>query len=1050
MPNQRNLIFLFFFSVLLPNVLFSQNFLKTSGRNIINQNGDTIVLRGIGLGGWMVQEGYMMAPGGFSGTQFQIRDKITDLIGEEETEKFYDNWLKNHVRKIDIDSMKSWGFNLVRVPIHYNLFTAPIEDELFPGSYTEIEKGYKLLDSLLEWCKANEMYMMIDLHAAPGGQGYNADISDYDTSKYSLWESGANQDKTVELWKRLSQRYKNEEWVAGYDLINEPNWNLPGNKLLKELYVRITDVIRAEGDEHILFIEGNWFANDFTGLVPPWDDNMVYSPHKYWSPVDEEYLDWLIQDTLTTPIFVGETGENSNLWYRDAIKLYEDNKIGWAWWPLKRIDAIQPPLSINYNEKYKKIVDYWNTGNNRPTKEEAIEGLRQLTEDIKFENCFYHKDIIDAMFRQPFSDETVPYADNIIPGKIYATDFDMGVMGSAYYDAGADANYGGDFSPWNNGWGLRNDNVDIQVSNDSLSNGFHVGWTETDEWMKYSFKLDSSGSYNIDLHYATESSDSKFSLSIDDENITDVITLESTGSWEKWNRITVDSVIINENDNSFKFNIEKGTFNFSFIEFDRIGDLSLVNTNYVSSLTTDGYSIKITTNKNIDILSEIENSDFNIKVNGEDVQISSITLLDGSRSFVISLVNEINPGDIIQVSYSGDGLKSVDGLQLNNFSLETVDNTISYIHDIPGKIEAEHYFFQKGISTEAVSDFGGGLNIGNLDDGDYADYKVRINSSGTYNVTYRSAADSEWSNGGQVEIGFVDTLTNKFSSIQNVILPLTNGWQDWENTSKAVDLPEGNFIMRLRVVEGPFNLNWISFDDSVSVGIPIPGYLEAEDYISQSGTSLEMTEDEGGGQNIGYLDSADYVDYIVNATEEGFYDISYRVASDGSQDYANGGIIELQLLKDSLDPQVLHTVSFPATNGWQDWRTFSNFPKVFMEKGDQKIRLFFTKTPFNLNWILFERFDGEILGVENENFEINIYPNPANDLIKVKSSYNPQNPLKFMLIDKLGRPLLIRESFDQNKIDEVIELNQINSGLFILLVYDGNHLLSSKKVIINR
>ena len=83
MSNQKKLIFLFFFSVLSSNVLFSQNFLKTAGRNIINQNGDTIVLRGIGLGGWMVQEGYMMAPGGFSGTQFQIRDKITDLIGFE-------------------------------------------------------------------------------------------------------------------------------------------------------------------------------------------------------------------------------------------------------------------------------------------------------------------------------------------------------------------------------------------------------------------------------------------------------------------------------------------------------------------------------------------------------------------------------------------------------------------------------------------------------------------------------------------------------------------------------------------------------------------------------------------------------------------------------------------------------------------------------------------------------------------------------------------------------------------------------------------------------
>ena len=80
MPNLKNLSFLFFLIALSSNVLFSQNFLKTSGRNIINQNGDTIVLRGMGLGGWMVQEGYMMAPGGISGTQFQIRDNITDLI----------------------------------------------------------------------------------------------------------------------------------------------------------------------------------------------------------------------------------------------------------------------------------------------------------------------------------------------------------------------------------------------------------------------------------------------------------------------------------------------------------------------------------------------------------------------------------------------------------------------------------------------------------------------------------------------------------------------------------------------------------------------------------------------------------------------------------------------------------------------------------------------------------------------------------------------------------------------------------------------------------
>ena len=131
--------------------------------------------------------------------------------------------------------------------------------------------------------------------------------------------------------------------------------------------------------------DSNWFANDFTGLTPPWDDNFVYSPHKYWSPVDQGYLDWMLplRDSLNVPLFVGETGENSNFWYRDAVKVFEENGIGWAWWPFKRIGAIQPPMSISYNEKYNNIVDYWNGGGEAPSKEDAIEGLRQLTEDIK-------------------------------------------------------------------------------------------------------------------------------------------------------------------------------------------------------------------------------------------------------------------------------------------------------------------------------------------------------------------------------------------------------------------------------------------------------------------------------------------------------------------------------------------------------------------------------------------------------------------------------------------------------------------------------------------
>ena len=83
----------------------------------------------------------------------------------------------------------------------------------------------------------------------------------------------------------------------------------------------------------------------------------------------------------------------------------------------------------------------------------------------------------------------------------------MGIMGEAYYDAGSEANYGGDFSAWNNGWGYRNDNVDIQSNDDPLSNEFNVGWIERDEWMKYSFTLAQEGLYNVKIRVATEDND---------------------------------------------------------------------------------------------------------------------------------------------------------------------------------------------------------------------------------------------------------------------------------------------------------------------------------------------------------------------------------------------------------------------------------------------------------------------------------------------------------------------------------------------------------------
>jgi endoglucanase len=202
---------------------YSQGFLKTDGKRIVNDKGENVLLRGMGLGGWMVQEGYMMRI--FSeGQQFRIRERLGELTSPEQIQEFYDLWLANHTRRIDIDSMRSWGFNSVRLPMHYNLYTLPVNEEPVAGENTWIEKGFAMTDSLLSWCKANNMYLILDLHAAPGGQGSDLNISDRDSSKPSLWESEANKKKTIGLWKKIASRYANEPWVGGYDLINEPNW----------------------------------------------------------------------------------------------------------------------------------------------------------------------------------------------------------------------------------------------------------------------------------------------------------------------------------------------------------------------------------------------------------------------------------------------------------------------------------------------------------------------------------------------------------------------------------------------------------------------------------------------------------------------------------------------------------------------------------------------------------------------------------------------------------------------------------------------------------
>src|SRR5215471_7581681 len=121
-----------------------EGFLHASNARIVKGQQE-IILRGMGLGGWMLQEGYMLGIRN-EGTQHSIKARITDLVGQGDCDRFYQLWLQNHMTRADVDLLAKSGFNSIRLPMHYNLFTLPVEAEPIPGKTTWLTNGFELTD----------------------------------------------------------------------------------------------------------------------------------------------------------------------------------------------------------------------------------------------------------------------------------------------------------------------------------------------------------------------------------------------------------------------------------------------------------------------------------------------------------------------------------------------------------------------------------------------------------------------------------------------------------------------------------------------------------------------------------------------------------------------------------------------------------------------------------------------------------------------------------------------------------------------------------------
>lgn len=385
----------------------SDRFLRIDGPDIIKPNGEKFLIQGINLGNWLNPEGYMFFFGDQAASYRMINQAFSEMVGPDFTREFWEEFKNNYITEDDIRYIKQTGMNSIRIPFHYKLFT----DEDYMGLDAD-QDGFEQIDRVVEWCRQNNLYVILDMHDAPGGQtGDNID----DSYGYPwLMESEPSKKMFCDIWTRIADHYKNDTIILGYDLLNEPiahyfmEKNAYLNDSLEPLYKRCVEAIRTVDKNHIVLLGGaQWNGNFSMFADSKFDNKIMYTCHRYWCDTlqadIQDFVDF--RDKVNLPMYMGETGENTDQWIAGWTRLMERNNIGWHYWPYKKMVPRSCMLTIPTPENWNMIVEYTKQDRNsfakiraiRPDQEIVKKAMAQLLENMKFQNCVKNEGYIKAL-----------------------------------------------------------------------------------------------------------------------------------------------------------------------------------------------------------------------------------------------------------------------------------------------------------------------------------------------------------------------------------------------------------------------------------------------------------------------------------------------------------------------------------------------------------------------------------------------------------------------------------------------------------------------------
>ena len=366
---------------------------------MLMKDGTPFLLRGFGLGGWFLPEGYMWKFYTKCDRPRRIEALIEELCGEEYTRIFWQEYLNRYITKQDMERISKNGFNSVRLPMNARHLIKR-EGEC----YVLEEEMIQRIDQLIEWCRENNLYVILDMHGAPGGQtGQNIDDSEKDLPE--LFINQEYEEQLIWLWKELATRYAKEEIIAGYDLLNEPLMHLftEHNSKLLPLYRKLIKEIREVDSKHLVILEGVLWSTDFLVFEEftkeEAQDGIMLQFHHYWNNPDKETIDHFkkFADKLSVPLFMGEGGENNEDWYTTFFPMLERENISWNFWSYKKMACDNSPMSFDLPDGWQMILDYLD-GGQKPDRRTAQRIFDNFLKQVI--NAFVNENVWNALSRK--------------------------------------------------------------------------------------------------------------------------------------------------------------------------------------------------------------------------------------------------------------------------------------------------------------------------------------------------------------------------------------------------------------------------------------------------------------------------------------------------------------------------------------------------------------------------------------------------------------------------------------------------------------------------